>query len=110
MDANQAKAEFLHSKIPAFRRHQPWDSQTDLLVDDILEEFDEMWPLWEQVLPGLDVERDVPITISQAVQLRDTLEKCRVHEFRESGVRPRGYWTYWGVGHTSDWAYWGIRR
>ncbi|KAG0694539.1 hypothetical protein DFH29DRAFT_1006263 [Suillus ampliporus] len=78
MDANQAKAEFLRSKIPAFRRRQPWDSQTDLLVDDILEEFDERWPLWEQVLPGLDVKRDIPIIISQAAQLRETLEKCRV--------------------------------
>lgn len=75
---NQAKTEFLCSKILEFRRRPPWASQTDLLIDDILEEFDERWPLQEQVLPGLDVESDIPITISQAAQLCEALEKCRI--------------------------------
>ncbi|KAG1721827.1 uncharacterized protein EDB91DRAFT_1088342 [Suillus paluster] len=125
-----SRAEFLRSKIPAFRRRQPWDSQTDLLIDNILEEFDERWPLWEQVLPGLDVKRDVPITILQVVQLRDALEECQVwglvvgikcfllwethrllkQELKQNGVRPRDYWTYWGAGRASDWAYGGSDR
>jgi hypothetical protein len=79
MEANQIKAEFLRSKIPEFRRRPPWASQTDLLIDDIVEELDERWPLWEGVLPpDFDVERDTPITVSQATQLRRAVAKCRV--------------------------------
>ncbi|KAG1806397.1 uncharacterized protein HD556DRAFT_1302884 [Suillus plorans] len=126
MEANQTKAEFLCFKIPEFRRCPPWASQTNLLIDDICEELDEMQPLWEEVLPpDFDVERDTPITVSQATQLcRAVAKRCvdikcfllwETHwllkqEFRESGVRPRDYWTYWGVGRASDWAYWGVRQ
>lgn len=70
-------AEFLRSKIPAFRKHQPWDSRTDLLIDEIFDEFNEEWPLHEQVLPNFDVERDTP-TRSQLWQLREAYDKFRV--------------------------------
>ncbi|KAG1873807.1 hypothetical protein F4604DRAFT_1925386 [Suillus subluteus] len=124
MHAHQA--EFLCSKIPMFRRYQPWDSRTDLLIDEIFDKFDERWPLCEEVLPGFDLERDTPnVTHSQLLQLRDAYDKFRIEikcfllwetrwvlrrELRESGVEPRDYWTYWGVGRASDWAYWGVRR
>ncbi|KAG2064292.1 hypothetical protein BDR04DRAFT_1122708 [Suillus decipiens] len=122
MDVNQA--EFLRSKIPMFQRHQPWDSRTDLLIDEIFDEFDERWPLCDKVLPDFDVKKDAPITNWQLWEVRQAYDKFRVEikcfllwetrwllrrELRESGVRPRDYWTYWGVGRALDWAYWGVR-
>jgi hypothetical protein len=76
MDVNQA--EFLRSKIPMFRRHQPWDSRTDLLIDEIFDEFDERWPLCDKVLPDFDVEKDAPITNWQLWEVRQAYDKFRV--------------------------------
>jgi hypothetical protein len=70
-------SRFLCSKIPAFRKYQPWDSCTDLLIDEIFDEFDERWPLHKQVLPNFDVERDTP-TRSQLLQLREAFDKFHV--------------------------------
>jgi hypothetical protein len=75
MDLNQA--EFLRSKIPAFRRYQPWDSRTDLLIDQIFDECDERWPLHKKVLPDFDVEHDTP-TRSQLLKLCEAFDKFRV--------------------------------
>lgn len=75
MDTDQA--EFLRSKIPAFRRYQPWDSRTDLLVDEIFDEMCEQ--LCEKTLPGFNVERDTAnVTQSQLVQLRQAFDQFRV--------------------------------
>ncbi|KAG2128415.1 hypothetical protein BD769DRAFT_1387460 [Suillus cothurnatus] len=121
MDKQQA--EFLRIKIPEFRKLKPGFVETDLFIDDLLEEYDEMWPLWEFLWPDFDKEKDIPITYSMAVQLCQALAKRRVeikcfflwemrhiikHELRETGVEPADYWTYWGVGHASDWTYWGV--
>lgn len=81
MDIHQA--EFLHSEIPVFRKYQPWDSRTDLLIDELFDEIDERWPLCEQLcektLPGFDVERDTPnITTSQLLLLHRAFDQFRV--------------------------------
>lgn len=76
MDVHQA--EFLRSKIPMFRRHQPWDSRTDLLIDEIFDEYDQRWPLCDQVLPDFDVEKDGPITNLQLWQVRQAYDKFRI--------------------------------
>jgi hypothetical protein len=73
MDINQA--EFLHSKILMFRRHQPWDSHTDLLIDEIFDEFNERWPLCDKVLPDFDVEKDAPITNWQLWEVCQAYDK-----------------------------------
>ncbi|KAG1800879.1 uncharacterized protein HD556DRAFT_1304865 [Suillus plorans] len=121
MDKQQA--EFLCTKIPEFRKLKPGFVETDLFIDVLHEEYDEMWPLREFLWPGFDEEQDVPITYSMAVQLCWALEKRCVEikcfflwemrrivkrELRETGVEPADYWTYWGVGRASDWTYWGV--
>ncbi|KAG1812853.1 uncharacterized protein BJ212DRAFT_1301328 [Suillus subaureus] len=75
MDLNQA--EFLCSKIPAFRRYQPWDSCTDLLIDEIFNEYDERWLLHKKVLPDFDVKCNTP-TRSQLLKLCEAFDKFRV--------------------------------
>ncbi|KIK34923.1 hypothetical protein CY34DRAFT_17384 [Suillus luteus UH-Slu-Lm8-n1] len=121
MDKEQA--EFLRTKTPEYRKLKPGFVETDLFVDDLVEEYDEMWPLTEFLWPDFDEEKDVPLTYSKGMQLLRAVVQCRVEfktfflwemrrivkrEFRETGVEPVDYWTYWGVGRASDWTYWGV--
>lgn len=76
MDKQQA--EFLRIKIPEFRKLKPGFLETDLFIDVLLEEYDEIWPLREFLWPGFDEEKDVPITYPMAVQLCRALAKRRV--------------------------------
>ncbi|KAG2341219.1 hypothetical protein BDR05DRAFT_1001880 [Suillus weaverae] len=123
VQVDKQQAEFLCTKIPEYRKLKPGFVETDLFIDDLLEEYDEMWLLWEFLWPDFDVEKDVPITYSMGVQLCRALAnrcveiKCFFlwemqwivkRELQETGVEPADYWTYWGAGHASDWTYWGV--
>ncbi|KAG1785080.1 uncharacterized protein HD556DRAFT_1314529 [Suillus plorans] len=69
MEERQAKADFLRTKIPEYRKNKPGFEETDLLIDDILEEYDQRWPLCEFLWPDFDVEKDTPISYAMGIEL-----------------------------------------
>lgn len=76
MDKEQA--EFLHTKTPEYRKLKPGFVETDLFIDDLVEEYDEMWPLMEFLWPDFDEEKDVPLTYSKGMQLLRAVAQRRV--------------------------------
>lgn len=78
MEERQAKADFLRTKIPEYRKNKPGFEETDLLIDDILEEYDQRWPLCEFLWPDFDVEKDTPISYAMGIELCKALAKRRV--------------------------------
>ncbi|KAG1818596.1 uncharacterized protein BJ212DRAFT_1298670 [Suillus subaureus] len=83
----QAKAKYLHEKIPQYRKHKPGFPETDLFIDEILEEYDKIWLLWEYLWPDFDVEKDVPMTFAMGMELCKALARCHVTG-GEAGVLP----------------------
>jgi len=52
--------------------------ETDLFIDDLVEEYDEMWPLLEFLWPDFDEEKDIPLTYSKGVQLLQAVAQRHV--------------------------------
>jgi hypothetical protein len=78
MEKHQAKANFLCTKIPEYRRLKPGFEETDLFIDDILEEYDERWPLVEFLWPDFNVKKDTPLSYEKSIELCKALVKHHV--------------------------------
>lgn len=58
--------------------NKPGFEETDLLIDNILEEYDQRWPLCKFLWPDFDVEKDTPILYAMGIELCKALAKRRV--------------------------------
>lgn len=78
MEESRAKAEFLRTKVPEYRKRKPGFKETDLFIDDVIEEYDQIWPLCDVLWPNFDIGKDNPVTHSMCLQFCEAFKNRRI--------------------------------